>query len=375
MTPAQIDGIGVGAGLVGNVLGFFSQRKANETNLKINQMNNEFNERMADKAFRQNLEMWNLQNEYNSPEAQKQRYLDAGLNPYNMMSGANSGNATSSPQMGQASAAGSAAMQPFRPDGSVTTLLTQMASHLQNQPNVDADVQTKKIFNGMYAEMLRAQIDEILSRKDLNKSNQYQLDFVNKFNDATYTQLKYQRELDTISKDVAIQYQKANLMSMYLDVDAKAMLNKFMPMNLQTDLMLKIQSYENMVQQGLLTMEEIKTEITKQLVNTAQAEGMRISNKVAAETADSLIAATIAANVNQKTYYDTFSGSNRAKFEIRDINQRYRLGQQESRMRSINSIRGLMGAFRDSYDTMYYPVDKNMDSAGKFFNVFGRFIR
>lgn len=30
---------------------------------------------------KQNIRLWNMQNEYNSPEAQMQRYIDAGLNP------------------------------------------------------------------------------------------------------------------------------------------------------------------------------------------------------------------------------------------------------------------------------------------------------
>lgn len=38
---------------------------------------NELNEA----AFQRNLQQWNLENEYNSPEAQMQRYINAGLNP------------------------------------------------------------------------------------------------------------------------------------------------------------------------------------------------------------------------------------------------------------------------------------------------------
>lgn len=47
-----------------------------------------------------NKKMWNEQNEYNSPVQQKQRLLDAGLNPALMYgNGASTGNASSAPKM------------------------------------------------------------------------------------------------------------------------------------------------------------------------------------------------------------------------------------------------------------------------------------
>lgn len=61
---------------------------------------NRNNERLANLEFGNNVKMWNMQNEYNTPMAQMQRLRDAGLNP-NMMYGngtAATGNATSSPQ-------------------------------------------------------------------------------------------------------------------------------------------------------------------------------------------------------------------------------------------------------------------------------------
>ena len=46
-------------------------RETNQTNLQIAQQNNAFNERM-----------WNMQNEYNTPQMQRARLEAAGLNPY-----------------------------------------------------------------------------------------------------------------------------------------------------------------------------------------------------------------------------------------------------------------------------------------------------
>lgn len=88
--------IGAGSSLLGGIFGHSAQDKANETNLQIAQMNNEFNERMLNKQMDYNTEMWNKQNQYNDPASQVKRYENAGLNPYLMMShGGTAGAATS----------------------------------------------------------------------------------------------------------------------------------------------------------------------------------------------------------------------------------------------------------------------------------------
>lgn len=61
-------------------------RETNQTNWQIAQQNNAFNERM-----------WNMQNEYNTPEMQRARLEAAGLNPYLMLNGGSAGIAESAP--------------------------------------------------------------------------------------------------------------------------------------------------------------------------------------------------------------------------------------------------------------------------------------
>lgn len=66
--------IGAGAGLassiVGGLFGNDQQKKANEANLQLAREQNDWNEKM-----------WEKNNEYNSPVAQKQRLIEAGINP------------------------------------------------------------------------------------------------------------------------------------------------------------------------------------------------------------------------------------------------------------------------------------------------------
>ncbi|UPW41745.1 DNA pilot protein [Peromfec virus RodF7_17] len=75
--------------LIGNLFGKKNQDDTNKANMQ-----------MLERQFEQNKEMWNLQNEYNTPLAQRERMEEAGFNANLIAGGASSGNAQSSPQMG-----------------------------------------------------------------------------------------------------------------------------------------------------------------------------------------------------------------------------------------------------------------------------------
>jgi hypothetical protein len=72
---------GVGT-VISGAIGAKSTADTNKTNLKINQMNNDFNAREAQKARDFQLDMWNRENEYNKASSQRKRLEDAGYNPY-----------------------------------------------------------------------------------------------------------------------------------------------------------------------------------------------------------------------------------------------------------------------------------------------------
>lgn len=56
------------------------------------------NKAMAEYSYSKDLEMWNRQNAYNTPQAQMQRFKDAQLNPNLMYGQGSSGNASSMPK-------------------------------------------------------------------------------------------------------------------------------------------------------------------------------------------------------------------------------------------------------------------------------------
>lgn len=70
-----------GFGIVGSLINYGLQKK-------LMAQQNEYS-----------LNMWNLQNDYNSPAAQMKRYEEAGLNPALMYGQVTSGNASTAPQM------------------------------------------------------------------------------------------------------------------------------------------------------------------------------------------------------------------------------------------------------------------------------------
>lgn len=88
--------ISAAASAVGGALGLVGQSSANSSNIKQQKLANEGNLELAKYQYDTNLEQWHRENEYNTPAAQLQRYIDAGLNP-NLIYG-NSNTSVSSPQ-------------------------------------------------------------------------------------------------------------------------------------------------------------------------------------------------------------------------------------------------------------------------------------
>lgn len=97
--PITLGIVGAGSGLVssivGGLFGSSNQSSANATNIKLAQMNNDFQASQLEKQMAYNTEMWNKQNAYNTPSAQVQRLKAAGLNPYLMLNGGSAGQAQS----------------------------------------------------------------------------------------------------------------------------------------------------------------------------------------------------------------------------------------------------------------------------------------
>lgn len=172
---------------------------------------NEGNFKLAQYSFDRNLDMWNLQNAYNTPSNQMARLEEAGLNPMLMYNQGNPGNASSSPQfeapqmasytgfgdMGY-SRAGSFLAQGLQQYADFKLKDAQADQIRQNTVNLEQENELMKlrvVYQGLqnaktqeekevwrnYYESLISNLD---SRTDLNKSsidlNSANIDFINR---------------------------------------------------------------------------------------------------------------------------------------------------------------------------------------------------
>lgn len=88
--------LGAGVSAIGGLVGSSVNRNAN---LAAVREQNRGNMELAKYKYDRDVEMWNMQNEYNTPSAQMARFAQAGLNPNFMYGQGSAGNAASAPQM------------------------------------------------------------------------------------------------------------------------------------------------------------------------------------------------------------------------------------------------------------------------------------
>lgn len=103
-----------GASLLGSALGFGSQKKTNKANMELAKYQNEWQTQENEKAYQRNLQMWNLQNEYNSPTQQMARLRTAGLNPNLVYGNGVTGNSSGSAPQYQPADIKRAELSPYR---------------------------------------------------------------------------------------------------------------------------------------------------------------------------------------------------------------------------------------------------------------------
>lgn len=73
--------LGAGGSVLNGITSLIATNRANKTNRQIAADTNAANERINQSQIDYNWDMWNAQNEYNNPAAQRKRLTDAGLNP------------------------------------------------------------------------------------------------------------------------------------------------------------------------------------------------------------------------------------------------------------------------------------------------------
>ncbi len=284
IAPLLLGGIiAAGASLAGNAIGASSQNKTNETSKEIAEMNNKFNAEQAQLQRDWQEDMWNKNNEYNSPQA----LISRGLNPY---LGSNVGAGVSkSPASGGAvaSAAAPPSLQAFRPDFSdVGTALASMAQARASMMNAEQN-----------AALTPYHINKILGDTNYRNIGVGQSGYWNASTGRESALLDQSKEYQELKNmEFAGRLTKAQEAQILLDSEAQQVLNKYLDEQQQADLFIKGQTLANLFAQGALTEAQYKTEMTKAVKLAVETNGLRIQNRIAGETADSLIYANIMSN-------------------------------------------------------------------------------
>lgn len=290
--------VGQVASSIGNVV---STNKTNKANMAINQMNNEFNAAEAEKARQFQLDMWNMTNEYNSASAQRSRLEEAGLNPYLMMNGGSAGTAQSAGSSSPASAAPPLSMQ--RQDFSGISNTLSSILQIANQSKV-ADAQVQNL-QGQKS-LADAQSQQILSNVDWYKLGPEYKNWL-KTTGAVRANLSLNTDKQQLENmqwtQKIMDAQRTNLL---LSGASQRVLNKYLDQSQQLQLNIYASQYYESMASGHLKYEQAVTEIAKRIEYYASAEGKRISNGIARETAASYIDALNAQYSSDSQYYKGF---------------------------------------------------------------------
>lgn len=345
-------GIATGIGALGGALfGKKSTDSANKTNLKINQMNNDFNAREAQKARDFQFDMWNRENEYNSASSQRKRLEEAGYNPY--MSDAQAGTATGMSGTSAATAVGAAPQIPYTPDfQSVGVNLASALKMMSEKKQTDIE-------NLNMSDLLRSQIWQNIGATDWRNASPearaYNLAQGRKAAELGMASLEENLSNQRWSNNLLV----ANIANSLLDAEAKTIMNKYLDENQRAELNIKAANYEYLIMSGQMKRQEVKNLIADEILTYAKARGQRISNRVAEETADKLIKATNDTNM----YFGDYYGS-RGKYSRQDA-------FHDSSILRSNAGAAAEGYKRSAFDTKVQPWREALNSANMIFNGIG----
>lgn len=156
----------VGAGLISGLGGLYDTYQRHR-DVKSEQ---EARKKEAELAYQRSVEMWHMQNAYNSPEEQMKRFGAAGLNPHLIYGQGSSGNASGTPSYQPPEIAMRGMHAPY--GGAVQSMipmLMQVGSWMQNMRLTETEISSKE--TGMdktrqLIEYLREKNPRDLSRLD-----------------------------------------------------------------------------------------------------------------------------------------------------------------------------------------------------------------
>lgn len=301
IAPLIAAGLASGAAsLAGNLIGTSS---SNSKNMRINKMNNEFNALEAEKARKYQTEMWNKTNEWNSPKNIRKRLEEAGYNPYLGMDSSNVGTAQSAGSSSPASAASPIQNNPLQFDGIQNALST--AIQMDNATKISnaevSNLQGQKSLSDAKAADTLSNIDWYKLTPEYR--NWLQTTGMSRAQLSFNTDRQNLENMQWINK-----IQRAQRTDILLSNEAKVIINKYLDSSQSLQLKMMANQAFQAFASGRLSLQQCKSEVTKQLMNMAETEGKRISNKIASETADQLVGALQWQYSSDEMYSRGYSG-------------------------------------------------------------------
>lgn len=345
--------------LTDNVVGMINQNHQNKVNLRMMREQNDFNAKQAQLQRDWQEDMWNKNNEYNSPEAM----ISRGLNPF-VGSSAGAG-VSRSPASGGAAATAAPvpSMQAFKPNFSnvFQSLASLAQARASNAAAGESGARTNQI--DTVTPLLSDYYRGLTNWKNLAIGES---GYWNKTTGRISAALDQSTEAQNLKNaQFAERISAAQETQILLNSEAQRIMNKYMDPNQQADLFIKAQTLANLRSQGALTDKQIQTEIQRAILLAAESSGKKIDNRIAEQTADSLIKAAKASNelqyrdatydyknvkLRKHTEYKTSMANQKAAEYGADlVRKQNRTHYWESVSRGIGSIASGAGNFVGSF--------------------------
>lgn len=330
IAPLVLGGIiAAGASLAGNAIGASSQNKTNQTSIDINRENNAFNAEQAQIQRDWQEKMWGMNNSYNSPNAM----ISRGLNPFVQGSAAMAG--SRSPASGGAAASASSApsLQAFRPDFSdVGSALASMAQARAAMLNAESN-----------AALTPYKMQQILGDTNYRNIGVGQSGYWNASTGRRSALLDQSKEYQELKNmEFAGRLTSAQEAQILLDSEAQQILNKYLDEQQQADLFIKGQTLANLYAQGALTEAQYKNQMAQAIKASAETNGLRINNRIASQTADSLIYANIHANrargISSSWDFTNVNAIKKGKLQQDEALRDYYRWSSKSKQKDVNSF-------------------------------------
>ena len=278
------------ANLTDNIVGMVNQNHQNKVNLRMMREQNAFNAEQAQVQRDWQEKMWGLNNSYNSPNAM----ISRGLNPFVQGSAAMAGSRSPASGGAVATAAPVPSLQAYKPNfsgvfQSLASLAQARASEASAVESGSRSRQTDAV-----TPLLSDYYRGLTNWKNLAVGSS---GFWTKDTGRISAALDQSTEAQNLKNaQFAERISAAQETQILLNSDAQRVINKYLDQNQQADLFIKAQTLVNLQVQGALTEKQIQTEIQRAILVSAEASGKKIDNRVASETADSLIKAANASN-------------------------------------------------------------------------------